>query len=109
MQSGYCVKGNECTFAHGYDDLRLMKKSSKEEEDAGEQHGGEKGHDIDQKDDIKLTPEQQRARAATARVLAGDVQGAADKEVLERKANPYADDADEIDRDGGDGGGSVAA
>jgi len=27
MQSGYCTRGNECTFAHGYDDLRLMAKS----------------------------------------------------------------------------------
>jgi hypothetical protein len=27
MQSGYCARGTTCTFAHGYDDLRLLGQS----------------------------------------------------------------------------------
>ncbi len=94
MQSGYCVKGNECTFAHGYDDLRLMKKTDDGDGGGNAGDGGDGGERRRKEELISteesLTEEQRRARAATL----GDAAGAGD--ALERKASPYADDADDI-------------
>ena len=93
MESGYCVKGNECTFAHGYGDLRLMKKKEDaSEEDATEEGGGERARAKRNEDLISteegLTEEQRRARRGA--------EGAGAADALERKASPYADDADAI-------------
>ena len=96
MQSGYCVKGNECTFAHGYDDLRLMKK--KEDAFDGREGGPPPASSAGggfagdrNEEELKLTDEQRRAREATVGRAGGGMGDA-----LERKASPYADDADDI-------------
>jgi hypothetical protein len=126
MQSGYCVKGNECTFAHGYEDLRLMRKSNEKDDDVGggaagagnkalgdgqaeeKVLNGDDNKNTGREDDVPLTGEQERARKATAAIASGEAVGAGkdgadNKEAMERKSNPYADDADAImeDRDGG--------
>ena len=80
MQSGYCVKGNECTFAHGYEDLRLMGSSQKH---PAAQEGGTIQNDS--KDDRKeehVTEEQARARAMSAIAGVGHAENAADPEKI---------------------------
>lgn len=93
MQSGYCVKGNECTFAHGYDDLRLMKKKEDApDEDVAEAGGDQRARERKNEELMSteegLTEEQRRARRGA--------EGAGAADALERKASPYADDADAI-------------
>lgn len=79
MQSGYCVKGNECTFAHGYEDLRLMGSSS-------QRTGADTKQKIDSDDrkDEHITEEQARARAMSAIAGVGHAEKAADPETIKQ-------------------------
>lgn len=60
MQSGYCVKGNACTFAHGYEDLRLLGQDDNKVADTRDD-----SDDEEQNDEMR-TEEQARARAMSA-------------------------------------------
>jgi hypothetical protein len=89
MQSGYCVKGNECTFAHGYEDLRLMGSSQKH---PAAQEGGTRQNDS--KDDRKeehVTEEQARARAMSAIAGVGHAENAADPEKIKEATTSIED------------------
>jgi hypothetical protein len=83
MQSGYCVKGSECTFAHGYDDLRLMRKKDEGEEGVVSREEAE-GIETEEgrTEEERLTEEQ---------LLAREGQG------VPREGNPYADDTQCLD------------
>jgi hypothetical protein len=64
MQSGYCVKGNACTFAHGYEDLRLLGQDNNKVADTHDD-----SDDDEQNDESRRrvnTQEQARARAMSA-------------------------------------------
>lgn len=78
MQSGYCVKGNECTFAHGYEDLRLMGSSQHQKHPA---QRGERKPTEDRRQE-HLTEEQARARAMSAIAGVGQAENATDPESI---------------------------
>lgn len=111
MQSGYCARGSACTFAHGYEDLRLLSssaaaaaRSTMEQDDGINNKEKEREIEDEQKqghDD--LTPAQARARAMCAISGVGNAaKYASDEEVKKAKESlqdgsafqnesPYAD------------------
>ena len=107
MQSGYCVKGNSCTFAHGYEDLRLLGQQQPQSPNEPRPDGdGENDEDgIDTSDDISA--EQRRARAMSAVAGVGNAGDSADAEDVRQatasieegtafRGGPYADSAEDF-------------
>lgn len=119
MQSGYCVKGNECTFAHGYEDLRLLASSQQQKHSsiAPVRHGdGGKGDHGDNDNDSKgtkdnITEEQARARAMSAIAGVGQAESVADPDKVKEatsaledgsafEGGPYSDTGNTVNMDG---------
>lgn len=107
MQSGYCVKGNECTFAHGYEDLRLLG-SSQQNRHAAQRTNDNDSKDVEEEDrraQEPITEEQARARAMSAIAGVGHAENAmADPEKIKEataaledgsafEGSPYSDSA----------------
>jgi len=117
MQSGYCVKGSECTFAHGYEDLRLLQsvdERRREDQNQGQNAGvGSSGrghhHDGDEegsdKNETDNTNEaQEKARAMSALIGVGQADAVATEVAMKEAAasledgsafreQPYSDSA----------------
>lgn len=105
MQSGYCARGSACTFAHGYEDLRLLSSSAaaaatsaattrstmehdngnnKEQEVIMVEDGQKQGHD-------DLTPAQARARAMCAIAGVGNAAKYASEEEVKKAKESLED------------------
>ena len=114
MQSGYCVKGSECTFAHGYEDLRLLQSADerrREDQNADaagrvDHHhhhdGDEDGNERDMHDAIH-NEVQEKARAMSALIGVGQADAVVTEGEMKEAAasledgsafreQPYSDD-----------------
>ena len=110
MQSGYCVKGNSCTFAHGYEDLRLLGQQQHQQQ---QQYHGHRVNEHGEENVLKaseeedLTPAQEKARAMSAVAGVGNAEAVTNQERIREATNsiedgsafrggPYADSAEDM-------------
>eukprot|EP00890_Picochlorum_soloecismus_P000203 jgi/Picsp_1/1183/NSC_04664-R1_zinc finger ccch domain-containing protein 56-like len=101
MQSGYCARGSACTFAHGYEDLRLLSSSSAAaatapstmEQDNGnnKERGMDEDEDEHKQGHDELTPAQARARAMCAIAGVGNAAKYASEEEVKKAKESLED------------------
>lgn len=96
MQSGYCARGSACTFAHGYEDLRLLSSSAAARSTMKHDNANNNDKEGENEDEQKqghddLTPAQARARAMSAIAGVGNAAKYASEEDV-RKAKESLED-----------------
>jgi len=117
MQTGYCARGNACTFAHGYEDLRLVGHPQGGAAELIEGGGAaERTRDPRQPQIVGggrtgvgqlLTPTIDRARGVSALLGIGEAQRAVDMDALQAaeenirsgdafRGSAYADSAEDF-------------
>lgn len=97
MQSGYCARGSACTFAHGYEDLRLLSSSAAARSTMKQDNGNNNNEKERETEDEQkqghddLTPAQARARAMCAIAGVGNAAKYASEEDVKKAKESLED------------------